>query len=165
MTAVPDVQLVRFVRPDEAPFVRVPCLQELGIPAEALPEENGYSIGDVPASQGKAVNEAQYICEAKYPLHPQYELKPSAAALGRQYDWMVSMQVPCMKRLGYAISEPPSKEVWIASRATGEVWGPDLDVAKVIGGDAVKMRSIYKACPQPGVNELIEHPPSLAANP
>lgn len=161
LTDPPDVPLIRFIAPTELGQTRVACLAEKGMPAAVTNGGAGYELGDVPGSQGQAANLAQYECAASYPMHPQYLLPTSSAARGKAYDWMISTQIPCYRAQGYTISEPPSKEVWIASYSTGEVWGPDLDVEKAIGHDKAALDALNQKCPPSQPDQFIEHPPQL----
>ncbi len=161
LTEIPDVPLIRFIAPTELGQTMVSCLAEKGMPATSVNGGAGYQLGDVPDSQARAASLAQYECSASYPIHPQYTLPKSSAARAKEYDWMVGTRIPCYRAQGYAISEPPSKEVWIASFTTGDVWGPDLDVERVIGRDKAAWQILNEKCPSPSPYQFIEHPPQL----
>lgn len=156
----PAVARVRFIRPDEMGQTRVACLAELGIPAVSKADGYGYAIGDVPDSQQKALNESQYVCAAKYPIHPQYVLTRSPEARGRQYDWMANEQIPCLRSRGFSIADPPSKAVWLASYDL-DPWIPEKELPRDLVGSESKRAELEKACPIPPVDQLIEHPPIL----
>lgn len=151
----PSVPRIRFISPEELGSVRVDCLRDQGIPAKAT-EGLGYSLGDVPASQGAAANLADYVCQAKFPLHPQYNLPASSAAKGLAYDWMVNQTIPCLKAQGLLIDSPPSREVWVASGANA--WLPDDDLLQQLKDRSAVQRALA-ACPQPRVSDMMEHPP------
>lgn len=153
----PRVPRTRFIGPEELGSVRVDCLREQGIPAKAT-EGLGYSLGDVPASQGAAANLADYICQARFPLHPQYNLPASSAAKGLAYDWMVKKTIPCLKAKGLLIGDPPSRAVWVAAGANA--WLPDDDLQQQLKDPPAVQRALA-ACPQPRVADTIEHPPVI----
>lgn len=153
----PRVARIRFISPEELGSVRVDCLRDQGIPATAT-EGLGYSLGDVPASQGAAANLADYICQARFPLHPQYNLPASAAAKGLAYDWMVTKTIPCLKAHGLLIDDPPTREVWVAAGANA--WLPDDDLLQQLKDRPAVQRALA-ACPQPRTSDMIEHPPAI----
>lgn len=158
LNPVPRTKLVRYIKPSELGATMVACLAEFGMPAKETPD--GYELGDIPDSQGNSANEAQYICQARYPMHPQYMLKKSNVALGKEYDYLVSNMLPCLRGLGYTVSDPPTKEVWISSYGSGP-WSPDQDLSKAIGADQGELTKARTACPGPRIDSLIEHPPAL----
>lgn len=68
---------------------------------------------------------------------------PSHALLRGSYVLLVQ-QAACLKKHGYAISQPPPQEVWVDTYS-GTSWYPLNDVANS-GGDVM---SAMRLCPQP----------------
>ncbi|MEO7130022.1 MAG: hypothetical protein ABIZ07_01435 [Dermatophilaceae bacterium] len=153
----PVVKVVRYVQPREFGQTLVACLNERGIPATVDPDGAGYSLGDVPKSQEGAANLAQFECFAMYPVHPQYRLPASSKEKVRYYEYLVNVQVPCLRKLGYMLDNVPSESVWIAHFS--DPWDPENEIMSTAGRDGVK--KAMAACPRADPATIIEHPPAL----
>ncbi len=157
----PTVELVRWVDPTDMAPTRVACLADQGFAATA-DGGSGITYGEVPPSQEEAFKAAVYTCEAKYSLHPYYELPKSAAALSKAYQWYTEVSTPCLKAEGYDISEPPSKEAWLAVATNGGAyWSPWSEVP-IRALSPAQRQELERRCPQgPEPSEFLEHVPVL----
>lgn len=157
----PDVALVRWVDLTDLAPTRVGCLAELGFAATAV-DGAGIEYAKVPPSQADALKAAIYTCEAKYSLHPYYQLPNLTAALSKLYDWYVNVSVPCLEAAGYDVSEPPSKDAWLAVASSGGAyWAPYADIPITATGPAERAE-LERSCPQgPEPGEWLEHVPVL----
>lgn len=157
----PKVAFVRFIDPSEVATTVVSCMNELGLPAKPNGDGNGWQIpDDVPDSQSAFIKDTVYRCQAMYPTHPQFNLPPSTASLGRQYDWLATKLVSCYRAQGFQISDPPSKAVWIASYTT-DPWSPDQSLPEEVIRNPKAKTELDKKCPLPGFADLSEHPPVI----
>jgi hypothetical protein len=159
----PDVPLIRWIGPEQWAAVYATCLRSAGFPAVEKGGSIEYGRVGVPESRAAAFNEALYRCEAQYSIHPQYQLPLSAAAFRRLYDWYVNESVPCLRRNGVSVPEPPSREVWVSEMQRGSVAGAADSPWQPFSSIPPKAREeVRKKCPQlPPWELIIEHPPII----
>jgi hypothetical protein len=151
----------RVTDPPEVEFVRWTSRTDLGPTMEACLREQGFESagsgstldfpGDLPASQYDAQNRAMYICHAKYPLHPSaYGIWSGDERMGLLYDYLVEWYVPCVAQLGITVSEPPTKESWLASvnSGAGGEWYPPNEAGDLYGSTYEKTVRLARTCPK-----------------
>jgi hypothetical protein len=162
---MPEIELVRWVSPSNWATVQAECLREAGFPV-AVQDGGIVAEGEgIPEAQAGPFNEARYACAAKYTMHPQYQLPLSTTALGKLYDYYVEQAVPCLTREGVSVSEPPSREVWIARMRAAQAGGSTVDMwAPYRSVDPAEQERLAGICPQqPELELLIEFPPDLGS--
>lgn len=133
------------------------CLQEYGFAAHAHPGGGIRYDPGVPEVQSDALDDANYICESKYPLDRQYfVLDLSEEQDGLLYDYWDQYYVPCMEAHGHSVSRDgqPSRETFIAtigSSAYPDWWPTDtFDLLPLEDQEA-----IAGACPPYPPDELL----------
>lgn len=104
-------------------------------------DESGMSAADI-----AAYNEVWESCRAAVgpPPDPEPLSRDHVSAL---YDKTVDTK-RCLERLGYSITEPPSREAWIESYDSPG--GPWLPHAQLPPMSEAEWERVNRACPQPG---------------
>ena len=149
----PDVALVRWTRLEETGSAIASCLTQQGFPASVTADGFGVMQRDrVPDDQQSALTLATYICEAQYTRDPRYGLPFTAEQRGLLYDYLVEFYVPCVRRLGYAVGDQPSKQVYVASEPL-DAWNPAADVPWPT--DRNEQDRLLVTCPQYPPSELL----------
>lgn len=128
----PQVELVRWIKPEEYALTLIGCLREEGFPADFTSDGTGVDTSSVPAEQASALELASYTCSARYSVDPRYSTPFNDEQLGILYDYLVESYVPCVEELGYDISDPPTREVFAAT-AAAEGWFPQAEIASMNG--------------------------------
>jgi hypothetical protein len=141
---LPDVEFVRFVEAADAPSIMVSCLAEQGFIA-SVGSDGGIFPQDVPADQGSALAEAIYRCDAQYPVHPRYYLPPTIEQLQIRYDYYVDSLVPCLRREGQSLDDPPTWETFVGNYHTRDNWHPYDEVNT---RNADHHQQLHERCPQ-----------------
>lgn len=133
--APPDVGLVRWTTMDDyAPTVAA-CLREAGYHAVAY-SGTGIDYPDgIPPEQQRAFNMADYVCNAKYTLHPKYLQPFTSEQFGLIYDYRVEWLAPCLEVRGHTVSEPPTRETFLAGVTTGQDWDPLAEALQNLPAD------------------------------
>lgn len=139
----PEVELVRYVFPEEWGPTRVECLTEQGIEAT-------YSAGQgvqtmIPDGQGESFAIAGYICAAKYPMDPIANLPLNDSQYEYVYWYFTTVLTPCLEGFGVQVENPPSLETFKETYYTEDFWSPYGSV----GGD-VDWEELNSDCPQSG---------------
>ncbi|MBF0671341.1 MAG: hypothetical protein IR160_02000 [Salinibacterium sp.] len=140
---MPEVERVRFVPPEEWAEAMAACLSTEGFPAEVTPD--GGVQRQVAAGQAMASDIASYVCNAKYPMDPQYEVKLNESQLRYLYKYYNNSLVPCLEDEGFRIPRAPSLQVFIDSYGTPDAWTP---YASLVGQPIVGWIELNDACPQ-----------------
>ena len=139
---VPDVTLVRWVKPADWPQAQVACLGEAGYAATV--RQGGVSYPTVPDGQASALRRAAYVCAASYPVDPRIHLPWSREMASKQYAFLTTTTVPCVRALGVSVDDPPSFEVWYAGMRDGNaVWDPFSGAMK----DPEALDALWNQCP------------------
>lgn len=129
----------------------VECLRERGWDArtyEAGPGELGIELGsEIPDAQADDWStDLMQACPAEVGELPPYE-PMSERELSRQYDWALLTR-QCLIEHGQRISEPPSREYFIANYYTQKAWIPWGDVDKSGQMPQADWFALEEACPQ-----------------
>jgi len=142
----PETTVVRTVDPAEWASVIANCMHEAGFP-DVVAEEDGSLSWEGLTEQAEQLGLAKYICLAQYPLDPKYTTKPTEEQIGKVYDYLTLVQVPCLEELGFEIPEPPSKTRFIETYLDSPEW---LPYAQVAGPDvpAEAYEQAVELCPQ-----------------
>lgn len=112
---VPEVAVVHVVTPSESKAVVDECVVDQGW--EQLPD----STFQYPSEQDQAFALAMYVCMASYPVDPTLTGPPDQDQWAAIYDYWMTETMPCLDAEGYELSEPPSRETFLAS----PTWSPD----------------------------------------
>lgn len=93
------------------------CLQDAGFPAVSDGAGGTAFKPGVPPSQEAALDEATYVCNARYPLHPAIAEGWSEEQVGLVYDYWDQYYIPCMEAHGHPISraDQPSREAYVGA--------------------------------------------------
>lgn len=156
-TATPttNVELVRYIHPDEWALTRQECLEEEGWIVE-ISIDGGIKFPDVTPEQSVEMEAANDRCGERYPIDPKYRQPLSEEQLAFLYDWYIEVNIPCMEAEGYIGFDPPSLDRFIETGGTVEQWTPIDDITDQIetrGGDTLP--ALYAVCPPgPPVDEL-----------
>ena len=140
----PDVEFVRFIDKDEWAKVMVDCLIAEGMHAK-LGTDGGIE-SFAPTGQAMAMDVARYVCNVKYPTDPALNLPPTEAELAYLYDYFALVLNPCLQAEGYEVTEPPSRQVFLDTYGTADMWSPYRWVKPDGGQD--EWERINRACPQ-----------------
>lgn len=167
---VPDVPLVRWIKPQEYGQVLATCMTQSGFPSTSVDGGDGVDFPQVPADQNDSLNVAYYTCAGEYFVHPQFDLPPTAKELGKMYDWLVNVSVPCWVKLGFHPAPPPSRATWIkqeqAFRAGSEVDTWDPYSSMIDTADRAALAKAQGKCPaQPDPSVYLDHVPDLGSTP
>ncbi len=109
---VPDVDVIRYVMPEERQAHQDSCLKEAGY------QVDGPGQLFFPPEQEAAAALDQYVCRMKYPPIERYSQPWGDRQVGIQYDWMVEFVIPCLEGEGHPITGIPSRDVFIDSYET-----------------------------------------------
>ncbi|MCS5729576.1 hypothetical protein N1031_07365 [Herbiconiux moechotypicola] len=137
---MPDVEVVRYIAEDEYGQVRAQCLTDAGFPTTA--GDDGGLGGSFTRDRAQEHALANYVCAAKFPLDPKYQVPLTADQVSVLYDYFVDALIPCLVDHGHMIGEPPTREGFFRDFAEGRQWTPYLD----LGRDAA-LSELEKACP------------------
>lgn len=119
----PHIQVVAEVSGDEWQQSQIDCLKSMGLDVAASGGGISYSAG--PNQSDGDVNYASYVCTLEYPVAAAGSYYLSAAQIEYMYDFYANRLAPCMRLLGYVVSEPPSRTVFVDSFYTGgSAWTP-----------------------------------------
>jgi hypothetical protein len=149
-----DVEFVRYISPEELGRVRAQCFRDHGIDAEAT-FDGGISFDRVPddlPDRERLIQEAEYRCLVMYPVHPRYRQPLSPAQIRVIYDYYSDSLVPCLRRRGYHIEDPPEWETFLARFGTSHEWTP---YQFVTSDSAEEWQAIKEDCPRhPPLSEI-----------
>lgn len=158
ITDPPEVEVVREVSPAESGEVHSACMVEAGW------VQNDDLSFSVPDDQRAAFNLARYRCTAAYPIAERYLQPMDTEQWAMVYDHYVEEFVPCAERHGFEVSEPPTRERFLAAPKSS--WSPvadiERDLADAIGeGQFASFADFYELCPShPTEAELWGEPES-----
>lgn len=147
----PDVDLVRYIQPNEWSKVMASCLSDAGI--EATISEDGGIETSTPVGQEEPHAIAWYVCQAKYPGDPELAQPLTSAELEYLYNYLVNDLTPCLEAEGYKVDDPPSLQTYTDTYLTADAWTP---YSSVLGaGGQESWNKINRKCPQnaPGLRE------------
>ncbi len=140
----PETTVVRTVEHDEWAAAMADCLREAGFPDVRAEPDGGLSWE---TSQADQFALAKYICSEQYPLDPQYDVQVTDEQLGKLYDYLTLVQVPCLEAQGFEIPEAPSKTRFIETYFDSPEW---LPYAQVVGPEVAEeaYERAVELCPQ-----------------
>lgn len=104
----PDVEVVREISPSESSGVHNACLVEAGWIQN---DDGSFSIPD---EQMAAHNLSSYKCAAAYPIADHYLQPMQSEQWSLVYNHYVEEFIPCAAEQGFQVSEPPTRERFIA---------------------------------------------------
>jgi hypothetical protein len=130
----PIVEIVDFVDGSEQTKAVAGCLVESGYP------DYVDSFGNIRfdlAIDDRDFERAYFICSVKYPLELSALGYLSEAQVAYIFDYEVEVVSPCLRLLGFDISEPPNRESYLESHRTGGGlnWSPYWDAVNLYEGD------------------------------
>ena len=122
LVSPPSVERVRFSQGNfEYSANMASCLQEQGFPAVHEGRSYSFSPG-VPLAQEAALDEAMYVCDARYMMDPVYAQDWSEAQLGLVYDYWTQYYIPCVEAHGYVVAgESPSRQAYMGAVENSEL--------------------------------------------
>ena len=135
---VPEVPVVRVTTPEDRDGLIRGCMAEQGFAPDA---EGNYTY---PQAQDRAFGMATYTCWARYPLHQRYwGGAPSQDQREKLYRYWVDVRMPCLRRLGYTIPDPPTMEAWLG----GQEWAPHYFAVPKNRADEEEVERLCPATP------------------
>jgi hypothetical protein len=149
----PSADRVRYVTPGEMPSIMAECISAAGFEATDTTDSDGPSFSaSSPDGQEQALAVAWYVCDAQYPVDPEYTQPLSADEIAFMYRYNSSVLLPCLRDLGLEVDDAPSQQSYVETFGTADGWYPYNEVYQ-LGRDAAAEAS--KACPQnpPGFRE------------
>jgi hypothetical protein len=142
-----DVEFVRYIGPDEYGRVHAQCFRDHGIDAEET-FGGGISFERVPddlPGRERLLQEAEYRCMVMYPVHPRYRQPLTPAQIRVIYDYYIGSLVPCLRRRGYQVEDPPEWETFLARFGTSQDWTPYQFLTQP---SMEEWQAINEACPR-----------------
>lgn len=144
-----DVPLVRFVTPREQLDVKADCLEREGF----LSQREGDSIVlQIEPDQQLAYGIADVVCTRKFPIDLTYTKPLTDEQWVQIYEHLVEVTVPCIRDLGYEVSDPLTLETYLQSSPESR-WNPIGDVEQQVTEDALStgrwesFDEFQRACP------------------
>jgi len=147
----PEVELVRWIKPEEFAPTNVRCLNEAGFDVGITDDGTGIDSRTIPGAQTEALELAIYTCTAQYSIDPRYAHPLNDAQLGIMYDYLVESYVPCIEALGYPLAEPPSKQVYVGSPAMDR-WMPILELRRL---PQSQFSRVVMNCPETPASDVL----------
>lgn len=124
----PDVDLVRWISPEEWAPTMLECTRGAGYPV-SYTEDGGINSATVPSDQTPALLRAMHVCTAQYTVDPRFSEPLTREQRGIVYDYLTESYVPCLKGLDIEVSTPPSRTSYIAT-AEDDGWQPQLELPR-----------------------------------
>lgn len=142
---IPDVELVRYISPEEANDLTASCMSDEGFEAQR-DSNGGTSYNGITAEQLGPFEVAQYVCASKYPIDPKYRIPLNDKQLGYLYDYYTGDLTRCLGERDVTVSNPPSRGAFVANYYDqGGVWTPYEGVR---AGNQEDWARLNKECPQ-----------------
>ncbi len=143
----PKVQLERWIRPEELGPISEKCFGEAGFEVRSTPDGQGYEIiTQVGKDQRDALHLTAYTCTARFFIDPRAMQPLTHDQLRIIHEFFGDFMIPCLRRLGYTPTDPPTLETFIATYSTTP-WSPLKD-AGVNENDVEAWDEIVKTCHQ-----------------
>lgn len=137
----PDVHRLAYVPANKAETYYKSCLRAAGVDPEGIYGFAAYDPGPL-ATQAYVT---YYTCVAEHPVNPLEIGYLSRAQVDYMYDYYTARLVPCLRVLGYPVSDPPPREEFAATAYPGREWDPYAQVHPVPG--KFSWASIDARCP------------------
>jgi hypothetical protein len=116
----PAVERVAFTTDRTWSATQVGCLVRAGLDAREV--SGGFTVDE--DADSTAARVAMWTCQAQYPRDPRGAGYLSEAQILYMYDFYVSRLGPCMRLLGYTVSEPPERGEYVDLIRSGTYWSP-----------------------------------------
>lgn len=126
----------------EVTALQARCANDHGVPVQILPPGDGLSFTDVRPEQHATALGTLDACLAGLNL-PEYE-PPTLEKVTEIYANLVEVR-RCLEAEGYAISDPPSLDVFAESYSIGAPWHPYNSLPNV---DQSEWERLNRECPQ-----------------
>ena len=122
----------------------VECANDHGIPLKVSPQGDGISGFNDAGTHLFAVSQA--VLDACYAglMLPEYA-DPPDEYLEQHYDYLLEVKA-CMETHGWPVSQPPTREEYVANYP-GEAWHP-YDLIAAPGVETPTLSAVDAACPQ-----------------
>lgn len=123
----------------------VDCLQQAGFSAKAFESSQGM-LGfqnTAATQQADAWSKGITRCETQVGAAPELP-RFTTEQLGRLYDFYLR-QMDCLTAEGFTISEPPSRDTFVATYYSSDPWGPYADVGRI---SPTTLSELETKCPQ-----------------
>lgn len=124
----------------------VDCLKEAGFSAEAFESTQGmlgFQNTGGTAEQVSAWSRGINRCQSDVGAAPEIP-RFTPEEIGHLYDFYLR-QKDCLTAQGYTISEPPSRETYVATYYSSDPWGPYADVDRI---SPTALSELEAKCPQ-----------------
>lgn len=124
----PNIDLVRWISPEEWAPSMLGCLAGQGLPV-GYTADGGIDSSLVPSDEQPALQLAMYSCTAQFTVDPRYSMPLNAEQRGILYDFLTTSYVPCLGGLGIEVAVPPSRQRFIAA-GDDDGWQPQLGLPR-----------------------------------
>ena len=150
LTDPPDVDVVRFVLPEEQQAAQDSCLETRGF------QVDGPGTLTYPPEQEDAATLAQFTCRMEYPVKPEYAAPWQDEQIRIQYAWTRDFVIPCLTEHGHQITGLPSEDVFVRSWTT-DPFLPFAQVTIEATSDEfnAEWNELEEACPQMAPSSVI----------
>lgn len=154
----PMVALVRWTTMEDYGPTMAACLKEAGFNAVAVGGAGMEYPDGIPESQKTAFELADYICSSRYSIHPRFVGKYTAEQWALFYDYMAEFLVPCLRGLGKQVSDPPTRDTFIAQAVQGHRdWDPYAEASEKTGKLEDRLRLAATCSKDPPVEYMWGH--------
>lgn len=130
---LPEVDLIRSVSPEEQLGVFGDCMDQAGFPSRP---DGQALVFNVPEDQRQSHGLAKYVCTGQYPVDQRYTTPLTDEQWQAVYDFQVATTLPCIRNLGYDVSDPPTLRSYLESDDATR-WDPIGEVEPQVLDDAL----------------------------
>jgi hypothetical protein len=151
--AMPEVEVIEELPPDEAYERSVQCFNDAAIPGVTMTVDGGWTYGGrggLGDPLAQVVQAQWFVCNEQYPMAMDAAYVKSPSELEWIYDFYVERYRPCLTSLGYTFVDFPPRERFVVKTAGYVSWVPhDYSVSPMptqSGWDVIAAR-----CPLPSL--------------
>ncbi|PWB96435.1 hypothetical protein DF220_00185 [Salinibacterium hongtaonis] len=143
----PDVELIRYVQPNESASAQADCLIAAGFVNTTVTPDGGVVTDFGSAAQAEPFAIAGYTCRVQYPLDPKYTAPLTNAEVMFIYDYFVEELTPCLESEGFSVTAAQSRGKFAETYESGTAWHPYEGVIESTTTNE-QWWSINARCPQ-----------------
>lgn len=150
----PVIEPIEYLQLGEESALVQQCILDANI--DGVTESPGGSINfnydPADPKSNNAFDRANYICAMQYPYDrsdPAAMGYFSEAQLGYLYDYFAERSVPCLRMLGYSVSDPPDRQQFVDKFYVNGWWMPYYELTP--GMDERGWQQVQLHCPAPAL--------------
>ncbi len=141
----PEVEIVRWLNPEERVDVMVACLRDKGVDARRT-DDLGYRMTS-PPGQEEQTNLARYVCSGQYPVRLDIARPPTGQEQRWLYDHLIRVWLPCAEDEGYSDLTRPSFDDYASALQQGTVDPVMVELHQSYSPDQWVAEELWEACP------------------